>query len=178
MLRQAILNIENWTPVSAKEGATKTYSYVVSEDCRPLAQRIEARVEHNPLAEVGNRWCARLLKQSVHEGDPLFVPDDCGDEVFTGGTFREVARDVLLALEGFLDDHLGAVQALMSLLDPPILTVSEVADELRTPRNTVLHWIKTGRLKAFRIGKKWQIRREDLMEAMEAADRVGLSESK
>lgn len=173
MLRQNLKRIESWTEESARGDKTRRLSFVIYEDCHPLAGRIWAEAEMLANPEVGPRWRAQLLMRKLPEGGVQPIQDDFGDTVFVGPTFAAVARDVLLAFEGFVDDHRGAIDRLSSVLDAPVLTVSEVADELRTPRNTVLHWIKTGRLKAFRIGKKWQIRREDLQEALDAAGQSG-----
>ena len=55
---------------------------------------------------------------------------------------------------------------------PEYLTVAEVAHRLRREDSTVRGWIQEGRLAAYRFGKAWLIRRDDL-EAFEAAARRG-----
>ena len=47
---------------------------------------------------------------------------------------------------------------------PQILRPNEVADYLCIHVNTVYKLIHTGILPAFRVGKSWRIRREDLLE--------------
>jgi excisionase family DNA binding protein len=59
------------------------------------------------------------------------------------------------------------VKGLQEALGGEVLTVSEVAEIFGVPRNTVLHWIKTGKLRAFRIGSKWRIERKDLASAVQ-----------
>jgi excisionase family DNA binding protein len=44
------------------------------------------------------------------------------------------------------------------------LSVDEVADLLRHDRKTILAWIKSGRLKATRPGRKYMIEQRHLME--------------
>lgn len=43
-----------------------------------------------------------------------------------------------------------------------LLGASEVADELATDVQTVRRWIREGKLRAFKPGKKFRIRRADL----------------
>ena len=40
--------------------------------------------------------------------------------------------------------------------------VEEVAEYLRIHPNTILQWIKAGRLKAHKVGREWRIKRYDL----------------
>lgn len=47
---------------------------------------------------------------------------------------------------------------------PPILTVVEVAHYLRVSETTVWRWCNSGKLPAFRIGRSWRVRREDLAQ--------------
>lgn len=42
------------------------------------------------------------------------------------------------------------------------LTVEEIAKELRVPLDTVRFWIRSKKLKAFRPGKEYRVRRSDL----------------
>ncbi len=44
----------------------------------------------------------------------------------------------------------------------PLLTVGEVADQLRVSNMTVYRLIKSGELAAIRVGKNYRIRRKDL----------------
>lgn len=43
-----------------------------------------------------------------------------------------------------------------------ILTPKEVQDELAIGRNTFYKLVNSGQLPAFRIGKLWRVRREDI----------------
>jgi excisionase family DNA binding protein len=42
------------------------------------------------------------------------------------------------------------------------LTVEDIAKELRVPLDTVRFWIRSKKLKAFRPGKEYRVRRHDL----------------
>jgi excisionase family DNA binding protein len=47
-------------------------------------------------------------------------------------------------------------------VDERLRTIAEVANCLGMSQDTVTEWIKTGRLKASRIGRFWRIRPRDL----------------
>jgi excisionase family DNA binding protein len=40
----------------------------------------------------------------------------------------------------------------------PLLLLDEVAEQTRAPRRTVCYWIETGRLKAYRVGRRVLVR--------------------
>jgi len=44
----------------------------------------------------------------------------------------------------------------------PFLLLTEVAEEARVPVSTVRHWIVTGKLVSFRLGRRRLVRRTDL----------------
>jgi len=46
---------------------------------------------------------------------------------------------------------------------PELLTVSEVAQLMKVTPQTVLQWIHTKRLKAYKAGGQWRIWPEDLL---------------
>jgi excisionase family DNA binding protein len=50
-----------------------------------------------------------------------------------------------------------------------LLTVKEVADYLRVSRVTAWRWCQQGVIPAFRIGRTWRIRRDDLLQLAECA---------
>lgn len=50
-----------------------------------------------------------------------------------------------------------------------VLTVNEVADDLKVRSETVYNLIRSGRLKAFRIGNRFRITEEDLEKFKEEA---------
>jgi excisionase family DNA binding protein len=47
-------------------------------------------------------------------------------------------------------------------VDDRLYSVSEVAQHLGMSKDTIMTWIKAGRLKACRIGRFWRIRARDL----------------
>ena len=49
-------------------------------------------------------------------------------------------------------------------LNQQLLTVAEVARYLRVSRATVWRWCQEGSLPAFRVGRVWRIRKQDLLE--------------
>lgn len=48
--------------------------------------------------------------------------------------------------------------------DIEVYTLKEIEDLLRVTRRTLYNWIKSGKLKAFRVGKEWRITKEALEE--------------
>jgi len=51
--------------------------------------------------------------------------------------------------------------------DIEVYTLKEIEDLLHVTRRTLYNWIKSGQLKAFRIGKEWRVTREALEKFME-----------
>lgn len=51
-----------------------------------------------------------------------------------------------------------------------LLTVKEVADRLRVSRVTAWRWCQQGVIPAFRIGRNWRIRRDELLKMEEVSD--------
>ena len=45
-----------------------------------------------------------------------------------------------------------------------LLTPKEVAEKLRVSEQTVLRWLRNGKLKGVKVGKLWRVREEDLQE--------------
>ena len=43
-----------------------------------------------------------------------------------------------------------------------IMITKDVAETLKVSETTIIRWIKGGKLPAFRIGKDWRIRKDDL----------------
>lgn len=43
-------------------------------------------------------------------------------------------------------------------------TVTEIADMLRVHRYTVIRWIHSGKVRAYRSGKNWRIKKSDFKE--------------
>lgn len=80
----------------------------------------------------------------------------------------EDAEDVILDFIREVVSEFGVdVKGIQEALGGEVLTVTEVAEIFGVPRNTVLHWIKTGKVRAFRIGSKWRIERKDLASAVQ-----------
>lgn len=52
----------------------------------------------------------------------------------------------------------------VTMKDFDLFTVDEVTDILKVSRRTLYNYIKSGDLKAAKIGKYWRIRKEDLKE--------------
>lgn len=48
-----------------------------------------------------------------------------------------------------------------------LYTVDEIKDILKVTRRTLYNYIKSGNLKAVKIGKYWRIRQSDLKEFLE-----------
>ena len=54
-----------------------------------------------------------------------------------------------------------------------LLSVKEVAEILRVSTQTIILWIKAGKLKAVKPGGAWRIRRSDLEELVEFTPKEG-----
>jgi excisionase family DNA binding protein len=52
--------------------------------------------------------------------------------------------------------------------EPAYLKVEEVAVRLKLKEKTIRDWILCGELPAYKLGKKWRIRRDDFDQAMAA----------
>ncbi len=50
-----------------------------------------------------------------------------------------------------------------------LLTPTDVADRLQVNERTVTIWLRTGRLRGFKIGKEWRISPDDLQAYLEAS---------
>lgn len=48
--------------------------------------------------------------------------------------------------------------------DIEVYTLQEIEDLLHVTRRTLYNWIKSRKLKAFRIGKEWRVTKEALEE--------------
>jgi len=47
------------------------------------------------------------------------------------------------------------------------LTVEDIAEEIKVPVDTVRFWIRTKRLKAYKPGREYRVKREDLTRFIE-----------
>lgn len=52
---------------------------------------------------------------------------------------------------------------------PQYLTANEVAERLKMHPKTVLAWIRSGELKAVRVGKSWRLLEADVLAFIEAS---------
>jgi excisionase family DNA binding protein len=52
---------------------------------------------------------------------------------------------------------------------PQYLTANEVAERLKVHPKTVLGWIRSGELKAVRVGKSWRLLEPDVLAFIEAS---------
>jgi excisionase family DNA binding protein len=85
-----------------------------------------------------------------------------GEYEFEGA--EDVVRDFIREIVSCIREDAAEIQ---HALGGDVLSVTEVAEVFGVPRNTVLNWIKTGSLRAFRLGSKWMIERKDLASAVE-----------
>lgn len=46
--------------------------------------------------------------------------------------------------------------------DLELYTIEELTELLQVTQRTIYNWIKSGKLKAFKIGRGWRVKREDL----------------
>lgn len=53
----------------------------------------------------------------------------------------------------------------MSMLK--LLTIAEVAEMLKVSRLTVWHWVRTGRLQAYRLGRQYRIPEKAVLALLE-----------
>jgi len=54
-----------------------------------------------------------------------------------------------------------------------LLTPKEVAEKLRVSEQTVLRWLRNGKLKGVKAGRLWRIREEDLQEFIKEGNNEG-----
>jgi excisionase family DNA binding protein len=55
----------------------------------------------------------------------------------------------------------------MNQNNPAVLTLEECRQILRISRGTLTRLIKDKQLKAFRVGDRWRVKRDDLLKFME-----------
>ena len=56
---------------------------------------------------------------------------------------------------------------------PEYMTISEVAQLLRSSERTVYEWLRAGRIQAYRAGGRWLVTREQVQHFLENDNRVG-----
>ena len=55
----------------------------------------------------------------------------------------------------------------MIVLEEEFLTPDEVAVKLRIDQETVLRWLRTGKLPGYKVGKHWRVSHTDYVEFVE-----------
>ena len=58
------------------------------------------------------------------------------------------------------------------MIDDELLTLPEIAHTLGMNPSTVRLWVREGRLRAEKVGRKWMVRRADLEQMLAATDVV------
>ncbi len=54
------------------------------------------------------------------------------------------------------------------MTDERLLTPAQVAEHLQVNQATVTQWLREGRLRGFKIGKKWRVSVQDLTDFVES----------
>jgi excisionase family DNA binding protein len=56
-------------------------------------------------------------------------------------------------------------------MEPEIMTITQVANYLQISEITTYKWVNEGKLPAFKIGRHWRVKKEDLNEVIERLKR-------
>ncbi len=54
------------------------------------------------------------------------------------------------------------------MTDQRLLTPAQIAEHLQLNEATVTQWLREGRLRGFKIGKKWRVSLQDLSDFVES----------
>lgn len=79
--------------------------------------------------------------------------------------------EALRLMASTLDRMADVLERLEEIESSSPLTVDEVAKAVRVDERTVREYIKSGRLRAFKVGAHWRIPRSALAELMEGESR-------
>lgn len=93
----------------------------------------------------------RLLLDGIN----LYKCPDCGRKVFSPEEAAMV-QNLTKALAENLSEN-----------KPDFLNILEVADILRVSKQTVYNMIRDGRINAFKCGREWRFRKEDILDSIE-----------
>jgi len=52
-----------------------------------------------------------------------------------------------------------------------VYTLEEVADIVHVTRRTIYTWVKDGKIKAFKVGRQWRVKREELDKLLDGTDK-------
>ena len=129
-----------------------------------LWKEVEApAAEQNPELPPETRHIEDVIDVVVRMGHRYKrVSDESFDDAVS-----TVARFVRECVADLRDDAQSADEA----WGGEVMTVTRVSELFGVPRNTVLNWISSGSLRAFRFGHKWMIRRQDLAAAMKVSSK-------
>lgn len=56
-------------------------------------------------------------------------------------------------------------------MEPEIMTIAQVANYLQISEITTYKWVNDGKIPAFKIGRHWRVKKEDLSELIERLKR-------
>lgn len=102
--------------------------------------------------KISSTFCVNGKKITI-DGIDAYVCEDCEEEVYTSEEARMIER-VIDAIQN------GVQQSVA------ILNLSETAELLRVSNQTVYNMIKSGRIKAYKIGREWKFLKSDIMAYM------------
>ncbi len=93
----------------------------------------------------------RLLLDGIN----LYVCPDCGGKVFSPEEAAMVQNLTRALAENVSGNR------------PDYLNILEVADILRVSKQTIYNMIRDGRINAFKCGREWRFKREDILNSIE-----------
>lgn len=56
-------------------------------------------------------------------------------------------------------------------MEPEIMTIAQVASYLQISEITTYKWVNEGKIPAFKIGRHWRVKKEDLADVIERLKR-------
>jgi len=89
------------------------------------------------------------------DGISLYECPDCGRKVFSPEEAAMVQN-----LTRALAENVSGNQ-------PDYLNILEVADVLRVSKQTIYNMIRDGRINAFKCGREWRFKKEDILNSIE-----------
>jgi excisionase family DNA binding protein len=164
-------DIDNWKVLSDDEDG-KMYRFEVPEDSPILSnlfliKKMCASIQCDLQSDDNWYWFSHWEFELLN-GSKLATYDHLKNlHLHWASDFDGCVQELDDAFSNFVALLRSEANALEAAGGETLLTVSDVAERLKTPRNTILNWIKAGKIKAFRIGKKWLIHKKDISPAME-----------
>jgi len=98
------------------------------------------------------------------EGVKAYVCPECNEKIYSYDETRMIQE---------LSKNLSAIK---KEEQPDVLNVSEVADLLRTSKQTIYNMIRDERLKPVKIGREWRFMRQDIESILK--DRASIAARK